>query len=104
MGHEMKMSAPHIESSTVLDGLVFTRHNTGSRFFYTHTDQYFHSMAETVEHKNIRLKNGGIKYDEEPANNVEISVNVKFNQICCILFENMFSNTFEALHNMRTDF
>lgn len=60
----MKMSIPHIEFSDVLNNLIFTRHNTGSRFFYTHTDHFHHSMPETVEHKNIRMKNRDIKYDD----------------------------------------
>ncbi|CAG9855295.1 unnamed protein product [Phyllotreta striolata] len=45
-----------IKYSSALSDLIFTEHNRGNRVFYTHTDHLYHSMPETVEHKNIRLK------------------------------------------------
>lgn len=54
--HEFRLSAPQIDNSEILQDLIFTRQSKGHRVFYTHTDHYYHSMPETVEHKNIRLK------------------------------------------------
>ncbi|KAK4871988.1 hypothetical protein RN001_016112 [Aquatica leii] len=52
----MRMSAPAINSSTILKNLVFTTKNCGQHFIYTHTTHVYHSMSETVEHRNIRFK------------------------------------------------
>ncbi|KAJ8923687.1 hypothetical protein NQ315_010268 [Exocentrus adspersus] len=60
-----KMSEIQIESSNVLTDLVFTRYTRGNRVIYTHTDHYYHSMPETVEHKNIRLKNRDSNNEDE---------------------------------------
>lgn len=70
------MNAAQIESSDVLNSLVFTKHNTGSKFFYTYTDHLYHSMPETVEHKNIRMKERLQKFNDDSTNNGEISVSV----------------------------
>lgn len=45
-----------IKTSSILSEIIFTEQNRGNRVFYTHADHYYHSMPETVEHKNIRLK------------------------------------------------
>lgn len=76
LSHEIPLSIPQIKSSAVLNNLVFTRHNTGSRFFYTHTDHIYHSMPETVEHKNIRLKNREHYYGENSMNNDDKTVRI----------------------------
>lgn len=62
MAHESKLNTSQIENSPILSDLVFVRKNTGRRVVYAHKDHYYHSMPETVEHKNIRLKN----VEEEP--------------------------------------
>lgn len=72
------MSVPQIESSSILDCLIFTRYNTGSRFVYTHTDHLYHSMPETVEHKNIRFKTKDLKFNDEPPINGEITVSILY--------------------------
>ncbi|XP_056645619.1 chromatin-remodeling ATPase INO80 [Diorhabda sublineata] len=54
--HCLRLNKWHIQSSIVLYDLIFTRHNRGNRVFYSHTNHLYHSMPETVEHKNIRLK------------------------------------------------
>lgn len=55
--NEFILSEGHIKSSAVLQNLIFTRKNTGAYVVYTYTDQYYYSMLETVEHRNIRCKN-----------------------------------------------
>lgn len=55
--NEFKLNASQIETSNVFSELIFTKYNTGSTVYYTHTDHYYYSMQETVEHRNIRLKN-----------------------------------------------
>ncbi|CAH1153557.1 unnamed protein product [Phaedon cochleariae] len=62
--HTFRLSVPQIENSEVLSDLVFTRHSKGSRVFYTHTDHFYHSMPETVEHKNIRMKHRDYLVDD----------------------------------------
>jgi hypothetical protein len=57
MSDEFKLNSVNIKSSCVLPELIFTRKNCGSRVFYTHSDQYYYPMSETVEHRNIRCKN-----------------------------------------------
>ncbi|XP_057659365.1 chromatin-remodeling ATPase INO80 [Diorhabda carinulata] len=54
--HCLRLNKWHIQSSIVLYDLIFTRHNRGNRVFYSHTNHLYHSMPETIEHKNIRLK------------------------------------------------
>lgn len=54
--HQFKLSAPWIQASDVLKDMVFTRNNTGHNIVYTHATHYFHSMPETLEHRNIRCK------------------------------------------------
>nr|XP_023018340.1 putative DNA helicase Ino80 [Leptinotarsa decemlineata] len=57
MNHTFKLCPAQIESSSLLSDLIFTRQSKGNRVFYTFTDHKYHSMPETIEHKNIRLKN-----------------------------------------------
>ncbi|XP_063928417.1 chromatin-remodeling ATPase INO80 isoform X2 [Zophobas morio] len=57
LSYEFNLNDSSIRSSSVLPELIFTRKNFGSRVFYTHTDQYYYPMPETVEHRNIRCKN-----------------------------------------------
>lgn len=54
--YQFKLSAPWVEASDVFKDLVFTKNNTGHNVIYTHTTHYYHSMPETVEHRNIRCK------------------------------------------------
>lgn len=56
MHEQFKLSEPWIEASNVFKNLVFTRHNTGHKVIYTHATHYYHSMPETVEHRDIRCK------------------------------------------------
>ncbi|XP_018566772.1 putative DNA helicase Ino80 [Anoplophora glabripennis] len=62
---DFKMNNSQIETSNVLLDLVFTRRIRGNRVIYTHTDHVYHSMPETVEHKNIRLKNKEASTEDE---------------------------------------
>lgn len=52
-----KLSPANIKFSNALQELVFTRNNSASKVVYTHTTHLYHFMAETIEHRNIRLKN-----------------------------------------------
>lgn len=61
--HEFKLNRYSVNSSRVLPELIFTSQNSGRRVVYTHTDQYYYSMAETLEHRNIRCKNALISED-----------------------------------------
>lgn len=54
--HELRLSKAQIESSKVLTDLLFVREITARHVVYTHQDYTFHSMQETVEHRNIRYK------------------------------------------------
>lgn len=60
-----RMNDSQIETSNVLPDLVFTRCIKGNRVIYTHTDHIYHSMPETVEHKNIRFKNKDASTEDE---------------------------------------
>ncbi|KAJ8983891.1 hypothetical protein NQ317_000927 [Molorchus minor] len=62
---QLRLCNGQIENSPVLQDLVFVRSTRGSRVIYTHTDHLFHSMPETVEHKNIRLKTKYIKNEDD---------------------------------------
>lgn len=42
--------------SIILQNLIFTLNNSGKKVYYTHTSHYYHSMPETVEHRNIRCR------------------------------------------------
>lgn len=42
--------------SLVLQNLVFTLNNSGKKVCYTHTSHLYHSMPETVEHRNVRCR------------------------------------------------
>lgn len=55
--NEFKLTNANIETSSILQDLIFTRKNSGNRVFYKHTDQYYYPMPETLEHRNIRCKN-----------------------------------------------
>ncbi|EFA10951.2 chromatin-remodeling ATPase INO80 [Tribolium castaneum] len=57
ISYKFKLTNANIRTSSILPELIFTRKNSGSRVFYTHTDQYYYPMPETVEHRNIRCKN-----------------------------------------------
>lgn len=59
------MNDSQVETSSVLSDLVFARYTRGNRVIYTHTDHVYHSMPETVEHKNIRLKNKETSVEDE---------------------------------------
>lgn len=52
----LELSIDLINSSSVLSDLIFAGLNGGRRVFYTHYNHVYYSMAETVEHRNIRLK------------------------------------------------
>lgn len=54
--YDLKMSNAAIDCSDVLSDLVFTKRSTGHKVIYTHSTHYYHSMPETVEHRNIRCK------------------------------------------------
>lgn len=65
----LKLSTDLINSSIVLSDLLFAGFNNGRRVVYTHKTHTYYSMAETVEHRNIRLKTkfAKDKSDEEIA-------------------------------------
>lgn len=52
----MKLSHAKVLESQTLKDLMFTWDNTGEHVVYTHSTHYYHSMPETVEHRNIRCK------------------------------------------------
>ncbi|KAF5295926.1 hypothetical protein FQR65_LT10357 [Abscondita terminalis] len=52
----LRMSNAAVKSSPVLKYMVFTSGNCGRHVVYTHTTHVYHSMSETVEHRNIRFK------------------------------------------------
>ncbi|VEN49090.1 unnamed protein product [Callosobruchus maculatus] len=61
---QLKLSKPAIENSCVLNDLIFTKHTRGNRVIYCHTKHTYHSIPETVEHRNIRCKNRDAANDD----------------------------------------
>lgn len=55
--YSFKLTQYSISNSDALKDLVFTNNTIGNRVIYTHDTHYYNSMAETVEHRKIRLKN-----------------------------------------------
>lgn len=53
----LKMSEAHLNISPILNEFIFARSTRGKRVVYTHTTHIYHSMPETIEHRNIRCKN-----------------------------------------------
>ncbi|KAK9751910.1 SNF2-related domain [Popillia japonica] len=51
-----KLCLAYIHMSLVLQNLVFTLNNSGKKVCYTHTSHLYHSMPETVEHRNVRCR------------------------------------------------
>ncbi|XP_050314802.1 chromatin-remodeling ATPase INO80 isoform X2 [Anthonomus grandis grandis] len=61
---EFRLSDSAISNSSSLTDLMFGRNVKGGRMVYTHQDHIYHSMPETVEHRNIRFKKKKIPEDE----------------------------------------
>ncbi|XP_066247321.1 chromatin-remodeling ATPase INO80 isoform X1 [Euwallacea similis] len=61
---EIRLSNAQIQSSPVLSDMMFVRNMEANRVVYTLQDHTYHSMPETVEHRNIRLKTKKV-VDEE---------------------------------------
>ncbi|GJQ68007.1 hypothetical protein Trydic_g10656 [Trypoxylus dichotomus] len=51
-----KLCLAYIHMSIILQNLVFTLNNSGKKVYYAHTSHLYHSMPETVEHRNIRCR------------------------------------------------
>lgn len=60
-----KLTPVSVSSSNMLKDLMFTWENKGTYVVYEHLSHYYHSMPETLEHRNIRCRNLGIE-DSEP--------------------------------------
>ncbi|KAL1492809.1 hypothetical protein ABEB36_010991 [Hypothenemus hampei] len=54
--HEFRLSNPQIDNSLVLSDILFIRSISAKRVVYTRQNHMYHSMPETVEHRNIRYK------------------------------------------------
>lgn len=85
--HGFKLNAYSVNSSRVFPELIFTNRNSGRQVVYTHTDQYYYPMPETVEHRNIRCKKTLISedyaiIDESPL----IEEIVSYNHLFILLF------------------
>lgn len=56
LASEFKLSSAYLHMSIILQNLIFTLCNSGKKVFYTHVNHLYHSMAETLEHRNIRCR------------------------------------------------
>ena len=56
-----KLNVASISTSNILKELTYTKYNTSQRIYYGFNVHKYHSMPETLEHRNIRLKNGNSK-------------------------------------------
>lgn len=70
----LKLSMDIMSNESVFADLLFASLNTGSRVFYTLTTHVYHSMPETVEHRNIRFKTKLTKdKDKDVLNDLKVS-------------------------------
>lgn len=63
--HTFKITPVSVSSSNTLKNIIFTWENKGTYVVYENLSHYYHSMPETLEHKNIRCRNSSIE-DSEP--------------------------------------
>ncbi|XP_030748497.1 chromatin-remodeling ATPase INO80 [Sitophilus oryzae] len=75
--HTFRLNQGQVESSNVLEDLLFVRKLTGKKVVYTYQKHTYHSMPETLEHRNIRFK----KYKLNENDNVHVE-NVNNPNIC----------------------
>ncbi|XP_065165682.1 chromatin-remodeling ATPase INO80 [Atheta coriaria] len=57
VNYALKLQMAEVAGSLILQNLLFTWGNAASKVIYAHLEHSYHSMPETVEHRNIRIKN-----------------------------------------------
>lgn len=87
--YQFKLSSPWIEASNVFKDLVFTRNNTGHNVIYTHSTHCYHSMPETVEHRNIRCRLNNLEDSEAIIDVVNDDPTAMVNTLCNIMFSTL---------------